>query len=209
MTDLRVEIRFKNAVLYRALAKKFPQKEKLGHGDIDVNSVCQEIGISRGYLYQLLSLRVNPWLRDGQLSEVGVKLSFILEVDEELLFPRYLYKSNLSRKIIGEIDSQRVLTLAEARHQKLLPESTEDIQEIDQETKHLIRLEIERALTMLTPREEKVIRLRFGIDGPCMSHRQIGDKFAISGGRVQQIEARALRKLRHPSRSGNISSIFD
>ena len=58
-------------------------------------------------------------------------------------------------------------------------------------------------LSMLTPREERVIKMRFGLDGGSEhTLEQVGQVFAVTRERIRQIEAIALRKLRHPSRSG-------
>jgi len=66
------------------------------------------------------------------------------------------------------------------------------------------------ALKTLTPREEKVIRMRFGI-GEKDAHtlEEVGQLFAVTRERIRQIEAKALRKLRHPSRSGQIRTFVD
>ncbi len=57
-------------------------------------------------------------------------------------------------------------------------------------------------LKLLSPREEKIIRLRFGLDeGGERTLEEVGQSFAITRERIRQIEAKALRKLRHPSRS--------
>jgi len=62
-------------------------------------------------------------------------------------------------------------------------------------------LSIKKALKMLTPREEEVLFLRFGLDGKgAKTFREIAEKFKLSGERVRQIEQKALRKLRHTSR---------
>ena len=67
----------------------------------------------------------------------------------------------------------------------------------------MLRDQIASALNTLTPREEKVIRLRFGIDDGCpRTLEEVGAIFNVTRERVRQIEAKALSKLRHPSRSG-------
>ena len=54
----------------------------------------------------------------------------------------------------------------------------------------------------LTPREEKVLRLRFGLeDGKARTLEEVGKEYMVTRERIRQIEAKALRKLRHPSRS--------
>ena len=58
------------------------------------------------------------------------------------------------------------------------------------------------ALKTLTPREEMVLKLRFGLeDGRQRTLEEVGQQFNITRERIRQIEAKALRKLRHPSRS--------
>jgi RNA polymerase primary sigma factor len=57
-------------------------------------------------------------------------------------------------------------------------------------------------LKTLTPREEKIIKMRFGLeDGSQHTLEEVGQTFAVTRERIRQIEAKALRKLRHPSRS--------
>jgi RNA polymerase primary sigma factor len=57
-------------------------------------------------------------------------------------------------------------------------------------------------LTTLTPREERIIKMRFGFDnGSEHTLEEVGQMFALTRERIRQIEAKALRKLRHPSRS--------
>lgn len=57
-------------------------------------------------------------------------------------------------------------------------------------------------LKTLTPREERVLRLRYGLtDGRMHTLEEVGEEFNVTRERIRQIEAKALRKLRHPSRS--------
>ena len=67
-----------------------------------------------------------------------------------------------------------------------------------------------RVLKTLTPREEKVLRMRFGI-GEKSDHtlEEVGQDFEVTRERIRQIEAKALRKLRHPSRSKQLRSFME
>ncbi len=65
-------------------------------------------------------------------------------------------------------------------------------------------------LKTLTPREEKIIKMRFGLeDGFEHTLEEVGQSFAVTRERIRQIEAKALRKLRHPSRSGSLRAFLD
>jgi RNA polymerase primary sigma factor len=67
-----------------------------------------------------------------------------------------------------------------------------------------------RVLRTLTPREEKIIRMRFGMeDGSEHTLEEVGRAFSVTRERIRQIEAKALRKLRHPSRAQKLKSFFD
>ena len=66
----------------------------------------------------------------------------------------------------------------------------------------LLREQLEEVMQTLTPREAKVLRLRFGLDdGKARTLEEVGKEFDVTRERIRQIEAKALRKLRHPSRS--------
>jgi RNA polymerase primary sigma factor len=65
-------------------------------------------------------------------------------------------------------------------------------------------------LRSLTAREEKVIKMRFGLeDGSEHTLEEVGQSFAVTRERIRQIEAKALRKLRHPSRSRKLRAFMD
>ena len=65
-------------------------------------------------------------------------------------------------------------------------------------------------LTTLTEREQKVLRLRFGLDdGRPRTLEEVGREFKVTRERIRQIEAKALRKLRHPSRSKKLKDYLD
>ena len=73
----------------------------------------------------------------------------------------------------------------------------------------LLREQLSGVLGTLTPREEKVLRLRFGIeDGRTRTLEEVGREFNVTRERIRQIEAKALRKLRHPSRSKKLKDFL-
>ena len=74
----------------------------------------------------------------------------------------------------------------------------------------LLREQLGEVLQTLTPREEKVLRLRFGLeDGRSRTLEEVGKEFNVTRERIRQIEAKALRKLRHPSRSKKLKDFLD
>jgi RNA polymerase primary sigma factor len=91
-----------------------------------------------------------------------------------------------------------------------LIEDQNTIQPIDAMIQSHLRETASRALGSLTPREERIVRMRFGI-GMNSDHtlEEVGRQFSVTRERIRQIEAKALRKLRHPSRSRALWSFFD
>jgi RNA polymerase primary sigma factor len=74
----------------------------------------------------------------------------------------------------------------------------------------LLKEQLSEVLGTLTPREEKVLRLRFGIeDGRTRTLEEVGKEFNVTRERIRQIEAKALRKLRHPSRSKKLKDFLN
>ena len=74
----------------------------------------------------------------------------------------------------------------------------------------LLKEQLSEVLKTLTPREEKVLRLRFGLeDGRSRTLEEVGKEFNVTRERIRQIEAKALRKLRHPSRSKKLKDFLD
>ena len=74
----------------------------------------------------------------------------------------------------------------------------------------LLKDEINSVLSGLTDREEKVLRLRFGLyDGRTRTLEEVGKEFNVTRERIRQIEAKALRKLKHPTRSKRLKDFFD
>ena len=74
----------------------------------------------------------------------------------------------------------------------------------------LLKEQLMNVLSTLTPREEMVLKLRFGLeDGRARTLEEVGKEFKVTRERIRQIEAKALRKLRHPSRSRKLKDSID
>ncbi len=81
---------------------------------------------------------------------------------------------------------------------------------VDAASKQLLKEQIEDVLFTLTPREQRVLQLRFGLeDGRSRTLEEVGKEFSVTRERIRQIEAKALRKLRHPSRSRKLKDYLE
>ena len=81
---------------------------------------------------------------------------------------------------------------------------------VDAASKQLLKEQIDEVLSCLTPREQRVLVLRFGLeDGRSRTLEEVGQEFNVTRERIRQIEAKALRKLRHPSRSRRLKDYLE
>jgi RNA polymerase primary sigma factor len=84
------------------------------------------------------------------------------------------------------------------------------IQPLDSASKQLLKDQLSEVLLTLTPREQRVLQLRFGLeDGRPRTLEEVGLEFSVTRERIRQIEAKALRKLRHPSRSRKLRDYLE
>ena len=75
---------------------------------------------------------------------------------------------------------------------------------------YALDLPLHDAMKDLSPREQKILEMRFGLeDGISHTLEEVGREFDVTRERIRQIEAKALRKLRHPSRSSHLKSFLD
>lgn len=129
--------------------------------------------------------------RDPSLEEIAQRLHISNEKVEEIL--RVAQEPISLETPVGEEDNSHLGDFIQ----------DEDASEpADVATYAMLREQLAGVLKTLTPREEKVLCLRYGlIDGKMHTLEEVGDEFEVTRERIRQIEAKALRKLRHPSRS--------
>ena len=84
------------------------------------------------------------------------------------------------------------------------------VQPIDNTTEKLLKEQISEVLLTLTPREQKVLQLRFGLeDGRSRTLEEVALEFSVTRERIRQIEAKAIRKIRHTNRSRKLRDYLE
>ncbi len=137
--------------------------------------------------------------RDPSAEEIGEEMGITAE---KVLVILKLSEHPVSLEApIGEEGNARLGDLVED-HEAVAP--------ADAATITMLHSDVEDALDTLTPRERRVLQLRFGLgDGHERTLEEVGKRFSVTRERVRQIEAKALRKLRHPSRSKKLRDYWE
>jgi RNA polymerase sigma factor (sigma-70 family) len=196
--DLLVQSRFKNLILWEAM-------------DGRTATLCAELcGVNLASYNSLLNLRYSPFGRNDVLSErtytkTANKIAIFFKLPPEILFPETLYALRLPQLIERRYASAEIFPLFAANQMpSLLGNPEEDV------AKGEISFAIREACRTLKPREERILKLRFGLeDGQEHTLRDISQVLNITPERVRMIEARALRNLRHPSRSKGLKPYLE
>lgn len=191
-----VQSRFKNRILFDAMAGR------------SVVKVAEESGVHCHTIYGLLSLSLSPVIKDGTYRPAAQKLADFFRMLPEDLFPASLYELNLPRVLEREYSSEVILKRLTCREAMALP-APDGFKTIEEEERDAA---IRKVLKTLTPREEKVLTMRFGLGegGSSVyslanaSLEDIAQALNVSRERIRQVEAKALRKLRHPSRTNKL-----
>jgi RNA polymerase sigma factor (sigma-70 family) len=182
MSDYRVEVRVRNANILRLMEER---------GIKTVSELCRNAQTCNATFGDVINLKKSPVDRKGEWIPSVLKVCeylFVMPADlfsQEQMTP---LKTNKGTVDLGFEDISR-----------MLDDPTQD-PSLRLERQDIVGA-VGTALEKLTEREQKVINLRFGIGGEEHNLKEIADIFELSCTRVMQIEAKALRKLRHPTRS--------
>ena len=138
--------------------------------------------------------------REPSYGEIGDRLGLSAEKVEEVM--ALFFREPISLDMpIGEDEDSRLGDLVEDRASLAPTEAT---------SQQLLKEQIDRVLGELTEREKKVLQLRFGLkDGHARTLEEVGKEFNVTRERIRQIEGKALRKLRHPTRSRKLKGYLD
>ena len=193
MDEIRIEVKLKNNRLYNATAHVFGS----------VSEFCRKFNFSQSLVGALINLRKTPFSNSpNNLSEytpTARKLADICGYSLDDLFPIDLYTKVTSKKIVRTMDMNRLLLYNERR---------QIVKGIEFEAinpyKLLEKKIVDNAINTLSEREKKVISERYGIgDGIVKTLNEVAKLCMVTRERVRQIEAKGIRKLRHPSRGFN------
>ena len=205
-------------------------------GNIGLMKAVDKFEYRRGYKF---STYATWWIRQGitraiadQARTIRIPVHMIETINKLIRTSRYLVQEKgrepLPEEIAGEMDISidKVRQVFRIAQEPISLETSvgedEDSQlrdfiedktsksPIAEATFTMLKERIEEVLRTLTEREAKVIRLRFGIgDGYPRTLEEVGTEFQVTRERIRQIEAKALRKLRHPTRSQQLRGFFE
>jgi len=182
MNPVRIEIRIRNNYLFQAIMRDYP----------NVNQFCIAFGIHPSVIGTYINLKTSPFLQSGEYSKSAERIARLLHMLPEDLFPRKLYGLKETNAVFElPLESMDLLTNDEMP----LLESVED-----QYIRECERQGVRKILTTLDPREAEILKLRYGFDDKPLSLEDCALQFNVTKARIQQIEAKALKRLRSPKR---------
>lgn len=190
--DYRVTVKVRNARIINALAEV---------GEVVGAKVSAKIGIPYSKLLALSNLAISPIDKDGNIIPEVLKIcDFTNKMPLELFSPDQIVPLETNTAEI-EMTADEVEILMLSSSGSINPEKLLSDSQSAQAIKDL--------LDTLTPRESKILKLRYGIDCDTHTYDEIGAVYEITGGRIQQIEAKALRKMRDPFRKDKLYMTVD
>jgi len=180
MNDYRVKITIRNEKLLTAME---------GMGYKSVAEFSRNQGLNGARVNEIINGKITPLDREGNPKELTKEILEILNLTIEKAFTEKQLKGFKKHTFEVKIEEEKLLQI-------INPAENQEIKVIEQEVKS----KLYEILSTLTPREEKILRMRFGI-GMNTDHtlEEVGRKFFVTRDRIRQIEDKALRKLKHPT----------
>lgn len=198
--EIAVKARAKHGLIYKYMTE---------HG-LTWLEMAEKIGISTGTFSKIIHFRWAP-TENYQNKEVAKKLCNFFHCNLEEILPNELAQQIKNNSEIAELLQEEQTVYKEVDVEYLsYDEAPQSILAYQENFNKQIdfRETIEKVLKTLTPREERIIKLRFGI-GDEVEHtlEEVGKEFGVTRDRIRQIEEKAIRKLKHPARLRNLKEI--
>lgn len=197
MSDYRIDIKVRNNIILYKL-------KQAGYETISefcrVNNAEKYISILSG----IVSMTKSPLKKDEEFNSAIKYLAEKLNCSELDLFNESQMNTVLQT-------NKKSIAANEAEMKFMLEYNNNDEHLLleDQAQKDQFNEKILEKIEILTPREQKIIRARFGMDGSKKTLKEVGKELGISSTRTRQIECQALRKLRHPMRSKELREFLE
>jgi len=199
VNEYRIKVTVRNNLILNAI-------ENAGHKS--VAAFCKSIGMSPQKVTELIAMRKPPLNTNGEFSHMAKLL-----MDELCVAPTDLWTSEqltlkLKRNTAQRDVSSEGMRAALGMHAEEMLELMKPDDPDETVLKHEMVKVVDEQLESLTPREALVLRMRFGLGCEEHTFEEIGDKFDLTRERVRQIEAKALRKMKNPSRADALRQLM-
>jgi RNA polymerase sigma factor (sigma-70 family) len=191
INEYRIKVTVRNNLILNAI-------ENAGYKN--VSAFCRAVDLPKTALTDLIGMKKPPITKDGEFSTLAKLL-----MEELCLLPTDLWTSeqlmlrlrrNTAQRSVSADGMRAALGMnAEEMLELMKPDDPDEIV-----LKHEMVKVVEEQLSSLTSRETLVLRMRFGIGSDEHTLEEVGEKLRVGRERIRQIEAKALRKLKHPSR---------
>lgn len=199
VNEYRIKVTVRNNLILNAI-------ENAGYRS--VSEFCRAVNLPKTALTELIAMRKPPLNQNGEFSEHAKAL-----MEELCALPTDLWtseqltlklKRNTAQRDVSSEGMRAALgTYAEEMLELMKPDDPDEAV-----LKHEMVAVVEEQLESLSPREAKILRMRYGMGCEEHTYEEIGEKFDLTKERIRQIEARALRHLKHPSRSDTLRQLL-
>lgn len=191
---LRMEVNFRNNIILRMMEAT---------GCATVAELCRRADLNNSQVGELINMKELPLNKDGSWRIVAIRLAtFFNCLPEDMFSEEQLEMKLVKNRAFAELTFGQVQAIcAENEAEQLLPDICAEKAELKRAVGEMV--------ATLTPREEKVIRLIFGIGTADHTLLEVAKMFDVKEERIRQIEARVFRKLRNPARSDRLRQHLD